>query len=225
MTTTKTPAQGTIRPEHLDHLALFPLPSSVLFPHTMLPLHIFEPRYRALTREALEHGIPICVVKLQEGEPLNLLGRPATHDIGGAGFILQHQELPDGRFNILLSGAARVRIIEEIPSDRLYRVARAELLPDDPGPADEIARLMQALRGCVMGLQEPYLRLAEGIARAMNNLPDAGALADAIASVIMADPNERQEFLEDPHVTKRLSEVLSRISDLLMVTPREGSLN
>lgn len=223
--TTKQTSSGTIHPHHLQHLALFPLPSSVLFPHTMLPLHIFEPRYRELTREALEHGIPICVVKLQEPEQLNLLGRPATHDIGGAGFILRHQALPDGRFNILLGGAARVRIIEEIASDRPYRVARAELLPDDPGPADEIDRLIHALRGCVMGLQDPYERLAEGIARAMNSLPDPGALADSIAAVIMADPNERQEFLEDTHVAKRLTEIISRISDLLLINKREGSLN
>jgi Lon protease-like protein len=191
----------------------------------MLPLHIFEPRYRVLTREAIEHGIPICVVKLLEPPQLNRLGRPATHEIGGAGFILQHQELPDGRFNILLGGAARVRILEEIPSDRPYRVARAELLPDEQGADDEIERLMQALRGCIMSLQAPYERLAEGIARAMNTLPDAGSLADAIASVLLADANERQLLLENPRVAHRLDEVISRISSLLMAHKREGSFN
>jgi Lon protease-like protein len=225
MTNQQTKSPQLIHPEHLAHLALFPLPNAVLFPHTMLPLHIFEPRYRQMTREALDDGIPICVVKLLDSGELNALGRPATHDIGGAGFILQHQELPDGRFNILLGGAARVRIIEEYMSDRPYRVARAELLPDEPSPPDETERLMRALRGCVMGMQEPYVRLAEGIARAMNSLPDPGALADAIASVILADPNERQRFLECARVQSRLDDVIARISELLLVTKREGSLN
>ena len=147
-----------MEPEHLDHLALFPLPNAVFFPQTMLPLHIFEPRYRAMTIEALEQGVPIAVVKLKEPRQPADNGLPAFHDIGGAGFVLHHQKLPDGRYNILLEGRARVRILEELETDKPYRVGRAELIPDVHETSGAVNTLMTTLRGCVVGLRKDYER-------------------------------------------------------------------
>ncbi|MEM1347724.1 MAG: LON peptidase substrate-binding domain-containing protein, partial [Myxococcota bacterium] len=76
-----------VEPEHLEHLALFPLPGAVFFPGTMLPLHVFEPRYRQMTAEAIEDGTPIAVMNIKEPPQLDDQGRPQFHEIGGAGFV------------------------------------------------------------------------------------------------------------------------------------------
>lgn len=201
--------------EHLEHLALFPLPGGVFFPGTMLPLHVFEERYREMTREALEDGIPICVVKLEDPRQFDAQGRPLFHAIGGAGFILHHQKLPDGRYNILLEGTARVRILEEINSDKSYRVGRAEIIPDKVDLSGSVNALLTTLRGCVVGLRDEYERLSEAITKTMNNVADPGILANTIASIIIASPDARQALLSEPRVDARLDAIVTMLTDLL----------
>ena len=201
--------------EQLEHLALFPLPNAVFFPNTMLPLHIFEPRYREMTREAIEDGIPIAIVRLKEPRHVNARGLPAFSEIGGAGFVLHHQRLPDGRYNILLEGVSRIRIIEEIDSEKLYRVGRAELIPESYEHPEQVQALIATLRGCVMGLKPHCERLSEALAKTMNNVQDPAALVDTIASIIISDPDHRQMLLEQPHVDARLDEIIARLTDLL----------
>ncbi len=109
---------------------LFPLPNLVLFPHVVQPLHIFEPRYRQLTADALEGDRLIALALLQPGWEEDKSERPAIHQVACLGRITAHQRLDDGRYILLLRGLSRLRILEEVASDRLYRTARAELLPD-----------------------------------------------------------------------------------------------
>lgn len=116
-------------------IPLFPLPNIALFPHATLPLHIFEPRYRQMTVDALAGERLIGMVKLKAGwegsaSPQHI--DPEVHNVFGVGQIAGHHELPDGRFHIVLRGIGRARIVEELSSDRLYRVARIESLPDAP---------------------------------------------------------------------------------------------
>ncbi len=205
---------------HLNHVALFPLPGVVFFPQTMLPLHIFEPRYRELTAEALRDALPIALVQLVEPRQLNALGKPAYHAIGGVGFITQHQPLPDGRFNILLQGHARVRIIEELDSPRPYRVGRAELVPDAPCLVDRLDQLMSTLRGCAVGLQPHFSRLADALHRLMSQMDEPGAVADNIASMLIDDPHSRQVLLEERHADRRLEAIVQLITTLLATGPR-----
>lgn len=207
---------------HLEHIALFPLPGAVFFPHTMLPLHIFEPRYQELADEALEDGVPIAVVKLLEPRRQDAQGRPAYHAVGGAGFIAHHQLLPDGRYNILLEGIARVRILEEIESDRPYRVGRAELVPDVHDPHGAIGALLTTLRGCIVGLRGDYERLAEALVKALNTVEQPGALSNAIASMLISEPEARQQLLEQPRVAERLDAIITRLTDLLATTGDPG---
>jgi len=215
MSTNENEHELVITEEHLEHMALFPLPNAVFFPGTRLPLHIFEPRYRQMTREAIAENIPIAVVKLTEPRRADAKGRPAYDVIGGAGFLTHHQELPDGRYNILLAGTTRVEIIEEIESEKPYRVGRARRLPDVVDTSGSINVLMTTLRGCVVGLQSDYERLAEALAKAINNIPDPGLLANSISSIIIADPMLRQQLLEERRPDRRLDEIISRLTDLL----------
>src|SRR4051812_1397494 len=111
---------------------LFPLPGVVLFPHAVLPLHIFEPRYRQMTEDALADDRLVTIVQLRGTSPSDAptLGTPPIETVACLGRILQHERLPDGRFNFLLLGRRRVRLTREIPTGKLYRTAEAEIMED-----------------------------------------------------------------------------------------------
>ena len=104
-------------------LPLFPLPNVVLFPNVFLPLHIFEPRYRAMVADALEGDRLIGMVLLRPGWEGDYEGRPPVFPTGCAGLITHHERLPDGRYNIVLRGLEKFRILDEDAS-RSYRIAR-----------------------------------------------------------------------------------------------------
>jgi Lon protease-like protein len=111
-------------------LPLFPLPETVFFPHTLLPLHIFEPRYRAMVADCLAGEKRMVVVRLLPGWEQDYYGRPPIHTVAGVGEVVEVERLPDGRYNILLKGFARVLIEEELPPTEAYRVARCRPLED-----------------------------------------------------------------------------------------------
>ena len=100
-------------------IPIFPLPEVVFFPDTVLPLHVFEPRYRQMIADCLAGDRWLGVAMLRPGWEKDYQGRPPVHDVAGAGEILQAEVLADGRFNILLDGRARVRILEEEAAERV----------------------------------------------------------------------------------------------------------
>ncbi len=125
-----------------NEIALFPLSNVVLFPRISTPLHLFEPRYRQLAREVLasDRLIGMTVVRPEFGDTMT--GDPPLYPVGCAGRITEHERMPDGRYNIVLLGERRFRILEELkrPEERLYRVARVEWL-DDVYPDDDRERI------------------------------------------------------------------------------------
>src|SRR5579864_2561484 len=123
-----------------DLLPIFPLPNVVLFPNVFLPLHIFEPRYRDMVADALKTDRLIGMVLLQSGWQRNYEGRPRIYPIGCSGVITHTDKLSDGRYNIVLRGVQRFRVLEE--DDQLsYRRARIEQLPESTCCAEDIAAI------------------------------------------------------------------------------------
>jgi Lon protease-like protein len=113
---------------------LFPLPNLVFFPHALQPLHIFEPRYRQMTADALAGDRLISPVLLQPGWEKHYEKKPPLYPIACLGRIVAEEALDDGRFNLLLRGIGRIRILEEIPTaTKLYRSANVELIEDRCG--------------------------------------------------------------------------------------------
>ncbi len=108
---------------------LFPLPNLVFFPGTVQPLHIFEQRYRQLMDHTLEDNRLMSLILLKPGWENDYEGRPELHSMGCIGHVLAEQKLSDGRYNLLLRGLSRFRIIEEVATSFLYRSARIELIP------------------------------------------------------------------------------------------------
>ena len=130
-------------------IPIFPLPNVVLFPQVFLPLHIFEPRYREMVGDALEGDRLIGMVLLRPDWEGEYEGRPAVYPVGCAGVITHHDQMPDGRYNIVLRGLEKFRITSEDDS-RSYRIADVEslheLLPDaDRAEINAARRRLEAL--------------------------------------------------------------------------------
>jgi Lon protease-like protein len=184
---------------------LFPLPNVVLFPQVMLPLHIFEPRYREMTEEALAGDRLIAMVLLKPGWEEEHEVRPPLHSIVCLGRIVADQRLEDGRFNILLRGLARGRIVEELEQDKLYRSARVELLENTsvPGPEkaqelrDELARFVTRWFQALGVASEQLEKLLE------SELP-VEALGDILGFALPLKVAFKQELLEELDAEKRL---------------------
>ncbi|MEZ4408140.1 MAG: LON peptidase substrate-binding domain-containing protein [Polyangiales bacterium] len=136
----------------LESVPVFPLPGLVLLPEQRLPLHIFEPRYRAMVRDILE-GSPFLVVACVVGELDADL--PRISSIATVGRVTAHQRLPDGRFNILVEGQVRVSL-EELPFTPPYRRARATPLPE-PEPAE----VRPAVRAALLSVATQVIRAAK----------------------------------------------------------------
>jgi hypothetical protein len=118
-------AQTALPPQ----IPIFPLEPTMLFPGVPRPLHIFEPRYRAMVADALKGDRIIGMVTLKPGYEADYAGRPPIYEIGCAGLITEVEELPGGRFNIVLRGLVKFRVTSEDHS-RAYRLARVDPLPE-----------------------------------------------------------------------------------------------
>jgi len=192
-------------------LKVFPLPSVVLFPHTVLPLHIFEPRYRELVRDALTGDGLMALAQLEPGYEESYTGRPRMRPMVCAGVIAWHEELEGGRYNILVHGTTRARIVTELPPRTQYREVHVSLLPDLQRAFPEEEQLRQAVFELASRL--PPL-VAQGLLQAAART-SGGALADVVASSVVADVERRQQLLCELEVGLRLRAVLAEVSEVL----------
>ena len=207
-------------------LPIFPLPQVQLFPHALLPLHVFEPRYRAMVKDALAGERLIAIAALEPGFTSDYHGRPSVRAIIGIGEVVGHEPLDDGRCNILLRGVARATIDHELPPAEEYRLVEANTLADAYPPRFD----RQAARDTLMLLAEQLARRLPSGGETLRDLvqaqPDAGALVDVLASALVTDPDDRQALLEMADVSARVDRVGAEIAAILTrLTPHEGPLN
>jgi uncharacterized protein len=171
-------------------IPLFPLPNVVLFPGVFLPLHIFEERYRAMTRDALAGDRIIGMTLLRPGFEDDYEGRPSIYPVGCAGVISHSDRLPDGRFNIVLHGLAKFRVAEEL-TDGAYRRAQVEPLAEIIDAAGR--REIKDMRGRIESLVLAALKANE--VRIPGSLSDED-LVHALCQYLQFEPAERQALLE-----------------------------
>ncbi len=143
------PAPSDAGEPHGLIVPLFPLPNLFLFPGTVMPLHIFEPRYKQMIEDCLDGPGRIAVAAIAQSHHTELDGAPPFFPIAGLGEITKHERLPDGRFLIELAGLTRVRI-REIESRRLYRRVQAGVLREIPPGKKESAMLAKKLRQALL---------------------------------------------------------------------------
>ena len=212
---------------HSLRIPIFPLPEVVFFPETVLPLHVFEPRYRQLTADCLAADGWMGVAMLGAGWEKDYQGRPPVESVAGVGEIIQAEMLADGRYNILLHGRARVRILSEEPPDgRLYRVVLAERLEERGPGADD-----RTFAGRLQELRAAHARLLVALGQSHSDVvgrltvagASPGAAIDRIVSAVVPDAEVRQRLLEAVDVSERLDLALGALGELLtMVAGREG---
>jgi hypothetical protein len=186
----------------LPRLPIFPLPGAVLLPHTLVPLHVFEPRYRKMTRDCREGPRVMALANIPD-ESAAAEAPPRVERIIGVGVLARVEDLPDGRYNVVLRGVLRARIVEELDTAEPYRLVRAEPLvpfvsPKDSVLADGLRRLLLAL--CA-GRSEPEI---ETLAQLAGKAKDPGDLADVVAGILLEDPAGRQAVLEAQSVARRI---------------------
>lgn len=189
-------------------IPIFPLPNMVLFPGVPLPLHIFEPRYRQMVRDALAGARVIGMTLLRPGWEPDYHGAPEVYRVGCAGKIVESTPLPDGRFNIVLAGLSEFEIVSE-QRERAYRQASVVWRSTSEG-----ITLPAALRGDLVGMIERYGGRAGG-AGARTLLADTTvgdrALVNFFACWLDLTPVEKQCILEEADLearARRLLEIL-----------------
>jgi uncharacterized protein len=199
-----------------DLLPLFPLPTVVLFPNVFLPLHIFEPRYRDMVREAVAGDRMIGMVLLRPGWQQDYEGRPPVYPIGCSGVITHVEQLADGRYNIVLRGLERFRIIEE-DHGRTYRRAVVESLSDAPLSGEDRA-LVRRLRGKLETMLAAS-REGKGADPAIPSAMGDEDLINALAQYLDLEPLEKQALLEHPCLRSR-AESLVELLEIKIITAR-----
>lgn len=206
-----------MHPEPRMDICLFPLPNVVFFPHTLLPLHIFEPRYRQMLADCLAGDRRLAMVLLRPGWEADYDGRPAVYAVAGAGEIVHAEMLPDGRSNILLQGLGRIVIESEMPSPKPYRIARASWVQDlypfrgEEALAPQTERLRRMCGQLLSTLPEPV----PGLVELLTDRDPPGVFVDRVSSLVVSEMDARQRLLELNDVDRRIAEVTGHVERLL----------
>ena len=188
-------------------LPIFPLPNVVFFPKIVLPLHIFEPRYKHMVREVLQSERSLGLVLLQAGWQSDYFGSPSVHKIGCMGKIETYEKLPEGRFNILLNGVRRFEIVRFV-QERPYRLAAVRLLEEKPFLLENYQQ--QRAREDLMEKFQTYLQHVLGMELNDDRFDRSASLetvVNQVAAVLDISVQTKQELLEVSSMDKRLSQV------------------
>ncbi len=196
-------------------IGLFPLPNLVLLPCALQTLHIFEPRYRQLVEDALAGYKQLAIAQLAPGWERDYEGRPRILPVVCVAHIIESARLDDGRFNLIVVGVSRAKILRELPPRRLYREAEVELLEDVYPESGNVRydELMQRLYSAVREvLADPYQamlidRLCEG------SLP-LGMLTDVLTWLLELDLASQTRLLTEANVERRAELLLNHLASL-----------
>ena len=202
-----------------DLLPIFPLPNVVLFPNVFLPLHIFEPRYREMVADAVANDRMIGMVLLRPGWEQDYEGRPPVYPIGCSGLITHVEQLADGRYNIVLRGFERFRVVAE-DHNRPYRRASLERLSEQPMDGNDRAAVRRQ-----RAKLETMLASARESKGAEPKIPSAMGdedLVNALAQYLDLEPLEKQALLEQKNLRSRAEALVELIEMKILIARTPG---
>ncbi len=215
-----------------DLLPLFPLPNTDLFPNVFLPLHIFEPRYREMVNDAVASDRMIGMVLLRPGWERDYEGRPPVYPIGCSGVITHVERLSDGRYNIVLRGLERFRILEE-DDGRLYRRASVEPVAERALAAEDRASLrrqrskLETLMAPAVERQIERSGIVASEPRSGDLMIPAGMadedLVNALAQYLDLEPVEKQALLERHCLRSRAESLVELLEMKVMIARTPGA--
>jgi Lon protease-like protein len=199
--------------EDFSAVPLFPLPNVVLFPGAILPLHVFEERYKTMTADALRGSKRIAMALLRPGWEKNYHGRPSIEPVVCVGDIVSHERLPDGRYNFLLRGHKRARLVREY-GDEAYRVGWLEAMNETGAMEIDLADERRRLESV---FEAPILRLSS-LGQKFKDLLAGPAptahIADLIAFYFIEDIHFKQSLLGECDVRTRVARVVENFESL-----------
>ena len=210
----------------LHRLPIFPLPGAVLLPFALIPLHVFEPRYRKMVRDCVARSGVLALANIPADALARRTDPPAVLPMVGAGVLARVDPLPDGRSNIVLRGVLRARILEELPTREPYRVVRAERVLEAFADPAVLERAAEELRQLVLAVcaRRPGAE-ATALAQMAGSTARPGDLADAVGAMVIESPRERQELLEICSPEERLRRVTQHLAAALAeLQPTRGTL-
>jgi Lon protease-like protein len=195
---------------------LFPLPNLVLYPHVMQPLHIFEERYREMLEDALSGDRLITMALLEPGWETDYDSRPPIAPYGCLGKVVAHHRQDDGRYNVLLLGVERVRIIEELDPLRSFRQAKVEIVEDryDFQSKAEMKRIQDTLLSAFQEHLPGKCQLPEQLQEMLSRHLPLGPLTDLAAYALPLDLEVKQKLLSERRVSVRAQIMLQQVAAL-----------
>lgn len=208
---------------------LFPLPNVVLFPKAVLPLHVFEERYKQMTADVLRAHRQIAMALLRPGWEKSYYARPAIEPVVCVGTILSHERLADGRYNFLLQGHTRARVVRETGAAS-YRQAELEPLVETENTEFDLAEGRRRL--VEMFDRDAYAALPGGkqIRQLLAAGVPTGIVADLLAFNVLSDDQAdlKQSLLADASVRRRVHRVVEAVAAIRPAwqnLPYSASLN
>ena len=189
-------------------LPVMVLPGVTLFPNALLPLYIFEPRYREMLEEALAAGrmVAMAMPRNQEESEVEM--------IAGAGLVRAGIRNDDGTSNLILQGVCRVRFTGWDQSSP-YRIARVEELRSHEGEHDDLESKVIQLHALCARFKEQGIELPSEFEAYLNQITNIGVITDLVASTLIADPRVRQMLLEEIEIPRRLEKLLAGLRSQL----------
>ncbi len=194
-------------------VALFPLSNLVLFPRAVLPLHIFEERYKDMTADALERDHLNAMGLLKPGWEKTYYQRPPIEPVVCVGEILSHEQLADGDYNFLLRGHIRARILREIQG-KPYRIVQVERLMEtsvlEIDLEEERRRLVQLFTsGGISGVPA-----AEQFKALLSGPAPTAHLADVVAFSFLEQTELKQRLLSETDVKCRVRQIVDAVEEI-----------
>ena len=205
-------------------IPLFPLPNCVLFPGVVQPLHIFEPRYKEMIADALEDQSAIGLVLLKPGWEKNYYSNPAIHNILCVGKIVAHELLEDGKYNLLLHGMNRSKLLSE-RKHGLYRVATVDSISEPSDESPKMAVHRKVLRDLFDKTALRDLSVSQSLLPLFDDSMPTARLIDVLAFTLVQDVLTKQLLLEELDPFKRGEYLLRQLVQLAQLLKAQSKTN
>lgn len=183
---------------------IFPLPDAVFFPHTLMPLHVFEPRYKDMITDVLAGDQRLGIVQLRPGWDEDYYGAPPVYKMLGVGEIIDHHQMEDGRYDIIVQGMFRAHILSEAMHGD-YRTAEVEVIHEnlEDTDAEEVMWVHGRLFELYHKLSAALPDTVRTVQPILGESPSPGALIDAMASIFVENAYDRQGILSERDIARR----------------------
>ncbi len=212
----RSPTSFKLERKHFLRLPLLPLPKLVFFPDTVLPLHVFEERYKEMVSWCIDEDWPIGVATIKEGHEEEQLENPPMETAVGVGNIVHFQPLKEGRFNIVLAGLGKAEIVEEVDLGTSYRIAETTRIIDQaPDLKGNSLDRMATLKSCLGALRQQWAHAPERLMDWIASASEPGPLTNRIASALFAEPAAQLDLLRCADVNERLETCIQQLGILL----------